>query len=101
MASKKSKKGKRKHSFLLTVCFISLAIIFIISLISIKKEIDSRKEDVRELQSMYNEKSEENKELQSRVDSGDQDEYIEKEAREKYGYIKPGDRVYEDIADGE
>ncbi len=101
MAGKKSKKSKRRHSFLLTVCFISLAIVFVISLISIKKEIDSGKEEVNQLQSKCDEENEANKELQSIVDSGDKDEYIEKVAREKYGYIKPGDRVYKDIASGE
>ena len=101
MAGKKSGKSKRKHSFILTVCFISLAIVFVISLISIKKEIDSRKEEVNQLQSKCDEENEVNKELQSIVDSGDKDEYIEKVAREKYGYIKPGDRVYQDIASGE
>lgn len=101
MAGKKAKKSKRKHSFILTVCFISLAIIFVISLISIKKEYDSRKEDVSQLQSQCDEENEKNKELQNDIDSGDKDEYIEKVAREKYGYIKPGDRVYQDIASGE
>ena len=35
------------------------------------------------------------------VDSGNEDEYLEKVAREKYGYINQGDRVYQDIASGE
>ena len=101
MAKKKSVKRRRKHSFILTVCIISLAIVFVISLISIKKEIDSGKEEVKQLQSKCDEENEANKELQRVVDSGDKDEYIEKIAREQYGYIKPGDRVYKDIASGE
>lgn len=101
MAGKKSKKSKRRNSFLLTVCFVSLAIVFVISLISIKKDINSLKEEVKERQAQCDEINAANEELQSIVDSGNQDEYIEKVAREKYGYIKPGDRVYQDIAAGE
>lgn len=101
MAAKKNKKSKRKHSFILTVCCIALAIIFVLSLISIKKRIDAGKEEVTQLQSQCDEKEEENKELQSVVDSGNKDDYVEKVAREKYGYIKPGDRAYQDIASGE
>lgn len=100
MAAKKTGKSKRKHSFILTVCFISLAIIFVISLVSIKKEIDSRKEEVSQIQSKCDEKNAENEELKSEIDSGDEEEYKEKVAREN-GYIKPGDSVYQDVAAGE
>lgn len=96
-ANAKGKKISRRHSFLLTVCFISLAIIFVISLISIKKEIDSRNEEKSSLQSQLSEENSANEELQEVADSGDQDKYMEKVAREN-GYIKPGDRVYKDTA---
>ncbi len=101
VAKKKAKKSKRKHSFILTVCFISLAVVFVISLFSIKKEIDERTAEKEKMQEMCDEENSANEELQSIVDSGNKDEYVEKVAREKYGYIKPGDIVYQDVADGE
>ncbi|MCQ2480189.1 MAG: septum formation initiator family protein [Clostridia bacterium] len=101
MAKKKAKKSRRKHSFLLTVCLISLVIVFVISLVSIKKEIDKRTAEKEQMEQMCSEEDAANEELQSIVDSGNKDEYVEKVAREKYGYIKPGDIVYQDVADGE
>ena len=98
---KKTRKSKRKHSFILTVCFISLAIAFVISLFSIKKEIDARNAEKAKVEAEYSQEISENEELQSQLDSGSKDDYVEKVAREKYGYIKPGDIVYQDIADGE
>ncbi len=140
MAKAKTKKAKRRHSFLLTVCFISLAIVFVICLISLKKNLRQKNEDLSQLQSQYDELNAENEELQKLKDngvkitsstqnsengsgnvssyetasttsssvSGEQEkttkdkkkEYMEKVAREN-GYIKPGDRVYQDIAAGE
>ena len=100
MAAQKKKKSKRQHSFLLTVFFISIVVIFVISLVSLKKEIDKRTAEKEEVSAMYSQQEAENKELQSIVDSSNKDEQMEKEARKK-GYIKPGDVVYEDIADGE
>ncbi len=97
----KKNAGKRQHSFLLAVCFISLTIFFVIALISANKKIQSRKEDVAQMQSKVVSQQAENEELQSMVDGSDQDSYIEKVAREEYGYIRPGDRVYKDAAAGE
>lgn len=93
--------AKRKHSFLLTVCFISLVIVFVVSLVSINKEYKSRRAEAEALRTQVSQQQAENDELQDVVDTSDKDDYIEKVAREKYGYIKPGDRVYQDVAAGE
>ncbi len=96
-----AKKSKRRFSFIMTVLFISVAVVFVVSLVAINKEIKEHKAEVEQLQSQCEAQEAENDELQSMVDSGNQDEYIEKVAREKYGYINQGDRVYQDIASGE
>ena len=100
MAAKSKKTHERHHSIIMTVLFISAAVIFIISIIALKKEINESRQEVAVLQSQCDEQEAENAELQSMIDSGDQDEYMEKRARED-GYIMPGDRVYQDIASGE
>lgn len=92
---------KRKRSFLLTVCLICAIIWFLVSIISTSKGIEEKKLEVKQLQAQYDAKIDANEELQRMIDSGAKDEYIEKIAREKYGYIKPGDRVYQDVAAGE
>ena len=96
-----AKKKKRRFSFILAVLFISVAVMFVVSLVAVNKEIKNKKAEVEQLKSQCEEQEAENDELQSMVDSGNQDEYIEKVAREKYGYIKQGDRVYQDIASGD
>ncbi len=96
-----AKKKKRRFSFILVVLFISVAVMFVVSLVAVNKEIKNKKAEVEQLKSQCEEQEAENDELQSMVDSGNQDEYIEKVAREKYGYIKQGDRVYQDIASGD
>ena len=101
MTAAKVKTKKRKHSFMLTVCFIAALIAFSILLISINKQISESRAQLAQVQAQHDKIAAENAQLQNEVDSGNQDDYIERIAREKYGYIKPGDRVYQDIAQGE
>lgn len=101
MTAAKAKIKKRKHSFILTVCFIAALIAFSILLISINKQIGESRAQLAQVQAQHDQIAAENAQLQNEVDSGSQDDYIERIAREKYGYIKPGDRVYQDIAQGE
>ncbi|MBQ8783358.1 MAG: septum formation initiator family protein [Clostridia bacterium] len=100
MAKSKAKK-QRSFSFILLVIIVAFAVYFAVSLVSSAKEIQSKQAEVDSLQAQCNEQLAENEELQEVINSGDKDEYIQKVAREKYGYIMPGDRVYQDIASGE
>ena len=68
---------------------------------SARSDIKEKQDEVNQLSSQCETVENENKELQNNLDNGDKEDYIERIAREKYGYIKPGDRVYQDIADGE
>ncbi len=100
MAKSKVKK-QRKFSFVLLVVIVASVIYFAVSLVSSAKEIQSKQAEIDELETQCEQQIAENDELQAIIDSGDKDEYIEQVAREKYGYIKPGERVYQDIAAGE
>lgn len=100
MAKGKVKK-QRSFSFILLVVIVAFVVYFAVSLVSSAKEIQSKQAEIDELQSQCDERLAENEELQEVIDSGDKDEYIKQVAREKYGYIMPGDRVYQDIASGE
>ena len=100
MAKSKAKK-QRSVSFILIVVIVAFVVYFAVSLVSSAKEIQSKQAEVDELQAQCNEQLAENEELQDVIDSGDKDEYIQQVARVKYGYIMPGDRVYQDIASGE
>lgn len=101
MAKSKNVKHKRKHSLLITLAFIAFLVYFTVTIISARSDIKEKQDEVNQLSSQYETVENENKELQNNLDNGDKEDYIERIAREKYGYIKPGDRVYQDIADGE
>lgn len=100
MAKGKVKK-QRSFSFILLVVIVAFAIYFAVSLVSSAKEIQSKQAEIDELKTQCEQQLAENDELQGIIDNGDQDDYIEQVAREKYGYIKPGERVYQDIGSGE
>ncbi len=101
MAKSKAKAKKQGGSFFLLVVMVAFAIFFAVSIVSSAKVIKDKKAENDIALTEYNELIAENEEYQNIIDNGDKDEYIEKLAREKYGYIKPGDRVYQDIASGE
>ena len=48
--------------------------------------------------SQYNQQLDENADLEAYIESGDEADYIERIAREQYGYAKPEERVYYDSA---
>ena len=65
-----------------------------IKLGELNKEIEAVKQDITEL----DEESEDIKEI---LNEENHDDYFEKIAREKYGYCKPGEKVYYNSSFGE
>lgn len=94
---KREPRKKQKFSFILSICLLLLAGYFVISLINIHVQINDRKEEAKELNARYEEQVAENAQLQDVIDGGDRDNYIERVAREKLGYVLPGERVYYNI----
>ncbi len=60
-------------------------------------DIKDRKNKVDELNAQYEQQVAENERLQDVIDNSDKDSYIERVAREKLGYVKPGEKVYYNI----
>lgn len=94
MAVKKMKN--RKHSIILAVLFCALVCYFVATLISLQVQVRAQENSVAELSSQYQKQLDENAELQRLIDEGNESDYIEKIAREQYGYAKPDERVYYD-----
>ena len=94
MAVKKMKN--RKHSVILAVLFFALVCYFVATLISLQTQVRAQENTRDSLEVQYNQQLEDNKELQRLIDEGNESEYIEKIAREQYGYAKPDERVYYD-----
>lgn len=78
----------------------ALAGYFAITLIQLQIEISEKKETLTQVQAQYNEKIAENEELEKVIEGGNEDEYIERIARDSLGYVKPGEKVYYDISFG-
>lgn len=78
----------------------ALAGYFAITLIQLQIEISEKKETLVQVQAQYNEKIAENQELEKVIEGGNEDEYIERIARDSLGYVKPGEKVYYDISFG-
>ena len=95
MAKQKTRKNR---SFIVSFCIVALCAYFAISLFSISKEISNKKAEIAAVQTATTEQNKKNNELRKVVDGGNIDEYAESLARDKYGYVMPGERVYYDIS---
>ena len=80
MTAKKVKN--RKHSVILAVLFAALVCYFVATLISLQSKVRAEENALAELEMI--------------IENGDEDAYIEKIAREQYGYAMPDERVYYD-----
>ncbi len=102
MANAKTKAPKRKQtkSFILTLGIILLVGYFVITIIGLQLNIKERQDVLEQKNSVYEEQLEQNKHLQAIVDSDDKSEYLEQIAREKLGFIMPGEKVFYDVTPG-
>ncbi len=94
MAAEKTKN--RNHSIILSVLFCAVVLYFIATLISLQTEVNAEERSLDNLKATYEQQSNRNAELEMIIENGDESDYIEKVAREQYGYAKPDERVYFD-----
>lgn len=92
------KSKNRKHSIILAVLLCALVCYFVATLISLQLKVRAAENNVAELESQYQQQLDDNEALQEIIESGDEADYIERIAREQYGYAKPEERVYYDSA---
>ncbi|MBQ8014822.1 MAG: septum formation initiator family protein [Clostridia bacterium] len=86
----------RKHSIILAVLFCALVCYFVATLISLQSKVRAQENTVNDLKAQYQQQLDENAELEMIIEDGNEAEYIERIAREQYGYAKPEERVYYD-----
>ena len=92
------KRPRRKRSFLLTLGIAVMCAYLAISLISIGKDISDTKKETAAVKAETKIQQELNDELSKQLNNGDISEYAETVARDKYGYVKLGERVYFDVS---
>ncbi len=90
------KVKNRKHSVILAVLFCALVCYFVATLISLQSKVRAQENAVAELSNQYEHQLADNAALNAVIENGGEADYIERIAREQYGYAKPEERVYYD-----
>ncbi len=91
-----AKVKKRNHSIILGVLFFAVVCYFVATLISLQTRVKAEEKELEDLKTSYQQQINDNAELQMIIENGNEADYIEKVAREQYGYAKPDERVYFD-----
>ncbi len=99
-AKPKKKKIRKVHFLWIVLAVMGFMVLFgkisanYIKLGQLNKEIEAVKQEITQL-------DEESADIKEILDEEDHDDYFEKIAREKYGYCKPGEKVYYNSSFGE
>lgn len=93
-----AKVKKNKRSFIIILFAVVLCACFAISLFSLVRDIDSIKKDISAVELATAEQEAANAALRDKINNGNTDEYVESIARDKLGYVMPGERVYYDVS---
>ena len=93
------KVKERKRSILLAVLLVALVCYFIATLISIQSKVKAQEAANLASEQTLQQIIDENADKADRLENGDEDENIERIAREQYGYADPDERVYYDSTD--
>ena len=99
MAKNKAQKPK-KGGFLQTVTILAVAgisVSLMVAFVSGQMELSSKQQELNAVTVQVERQTEKNAELSHLKDSGDEDAYVERIAREKLGYVRPDERVFVDI----
>lgn len=84
---------------LATKIFVTVfAVYAAFTLVSLQIQISAKREEQQALQKQIEEQSLRNAEIEALLDSEENDEYIARIARDKLGYISPGERVFVDVS---
>ena len=100
MANTKAPKRKQTRSFVLTLGLVLLVGYFVITIIGLQLSIKERQDVLEQKNAAYEQQLEQNDRLQSIVDSEDKSDYMEQIAREKLGFVMPGEKVFYDVTPG-
>ncbi len=93
-------KGKRRTSILGVILVVFTSAVLIANFFSIYSDIREKDEKYAVLEEMYQEELLIKSEYEYLLDDDNRLEYIERIAREKYGYVAPGERAFYDSSYG-
>ncbi len=90
------KAKNRKNSIILAVLLCALVCYFVATLISLQSKVKAQEAANQQLKETYAQQVEDNSKLANIIENGNEEDNMERIAREQYGYAKPGERVYYD-----
>lgn len=90
--------SKRKKSIILELAIVAVAVYVIVSLVQLQVQISEADRKCEEVSAAYENQQLENSELQRLLENGNEEEYIERVAREQLGFVKPDEKVFYDVA---
>ncbi|MBP9989638.1 MAG: septum formation initiator family protein [Ruminococcus sp.] len=93
----KKAENKRKFSFIACFLVIALCSYFIISVVTVRHQINEVEAQISDVKQKSAEQLAENRKIEKAIAGENTDEYVKKVARDN-GYIIPGERVYYDVS---
>lgn len=101
MAQRRRQKKKNVFPGLaLRVGVVGLCLYLCISLVFLQVDIVAKRKQLENLQQQTAAQQAVNQELMRLRDDSDEDAYMERIAREKLGYVLPGEHIYVDMSGG-
>ena len=89
----------RGSGLFLKLGVLVFAVYAVYTIVSLQLQIKDKKAEGTELRSAVEEQQLKNAEIESIIENSDDPEYIAKIARDKLGYISPGEKVFVNITD--
>ena len=89
----------KKASIFTTLVIAVLMVYALISLFVVHRQTRQLQDRAATLQQQVSEMTQANAELQYLIDHSEDDDMIESVAREKFGLVKPGEKIFYDTSD--
>lgn len=96
----KTKAKKQTKSFILTLGLILLIGYFVITFVGLQLERKERSDVLQQKTAEHQQIVAENERLEAVLANEDKSDYMEQIAREKLGYVMPGEKVFYDVTPG-
>ena len=101
MAQKKTAQKKvQKRSFILTLGLVLLIGYFLITIVDLQLQTREANAELEQKEAEYEQVLAENERLEAILINEDKSEYMEQIAREKLGFVMPGEKVFYDVTPG-
>lgn len=89
---------KKRKSILLRLAVCAFIVYIAATLISLQMQINKTQNVLSSLNNQCKAQQSQNDELMRLLSTGNKNEYIERVARDKLNYVKPGERVFVDVS---